>query len=66
VRFLVLVPVLLGKMSHEAVADELLGLLAEVPAVGFVDEGEGRVGQEAADQLCLLLDHRPVALLALL
>jgi hypothetical protein len=58
-------PVLFGDQRHEAVADQLLLRLLEVPAVDVVDEGQRAIHPEAANELGLVLDDAPVARLAL-
>ena len=58
-------PVSLKNEWPEAAPDQLLALLAEIVAVGLVDEGERSVGQETADQFGLILDDIAVLRLAL-
>src|SRR5262249_25570025 len=55
----------LGDEVEEFRADELFLYLAEIPAVGVIDEGQRGVRQVAANQLGLALHHAAISLLAL-
>ena len=56
---------LLGRdQIEEAAAQQLVRRLAEMPGVGVVDEGQGGVGLEPADQIGLLVDDGAEPLLA--
>src|SRR5262249_39833547 len=55
----------LGNELKEFLADELFLRLAEILAVGVIDEGQRGVWQVSADQLGLALHHAAIPLLAL-
>ena len=53
--------IFLKERRYEGRADQCLARLLEIAAVSVVDEGQDKIGREAADQFALVFDNSPVA-----